>query len=49
VKFAYAWNSAMDGGTSLLLVPAGLLAKKIPKAYRIALWVIVDVVEDEFN
>jgi len=48
VKFAYAWNDAMDGATSLLLIPMGILVRSVPDSYRIALWVIADVIEEEY-
>lgn len=48
LKFAYAWNEAMDGGTSLLLIPMGILVRSVPNSYRIAMWVMADVIEDEY-
>jgi len=48
VKFAYAWNQAMDGATSLLLIPMGIIVRSVPDSYRIALWVMADVIEEEY-
>ena len=48
VKFACAWNRSMDGLTSLLVVPLGILAVLAPRGYRIGLWIIADEVDEEY-
>lgn len=48
VKFAYAWNDAMNGATSLWLIPMGMVVRRYPDGYRLAMWVITDVVEEEY-
>ena len=48
IKFAYAWNEAMDGATSLLLIPMGVLVRSVPDSYRLALWVMADVIEEDY-
>lgn len=42
VKFACAWNRAMDGWTSFLVVPLGIIAVLAPRGYRLGLWIIDD-------
>jgi len=48
VKFAYAWNNAMNGATSLFFIPIGMCVRRLPGSYRIALWFITDVVEENY-
>lgn len=45
VKFACAWNRAMNGWTSLLVVPLGILAVLAPEGYRIGLWIVEDEID----
>lgn len=47
VKFACVWNRAMDGWTSLLIVPVGAFVVTTPEAYRLGLWIITDHVEEK--
>jgi hypothetical protein len=49
VKFACAWNRAMDGWTSLLVCPLGILAVLAPQGYRIGLWIIADEIDRKYN
>lgn len=45
VKFACAWNRAMDGWTSFLVVPLGIIAVLAPRGYRLGLWIIGDEID----
>lgn len=42
VKFACAWNRAMEGWMSLLVVPLGIISILVPGGYRLGLWIIAD-------
>lgn len=48
VKFACAWNRAMEGWTSLVVVPLGFLSVTVPQGYRIGLWLIAQRVEEDY-
>jgi len=48
VKFACAWNRAMEGWTSFFVVPLGIFAVIVPDGYRIGLWLVANHVESEY-
>jgi len=47
IKFAYVWNTAMNGFTSLTIMPVSIAARYIPYGYTIGLWIVADVVENK--
>lgn len=49
VKFACAWNRAMNGWTSLLVVPLGVVFILMPQSYRIGFWVIAEETEKRYG
>lgn len=49
LKFAYAWNRGMNGWTSLLVMPIGVLNRITPNDYKLSLWVIEDTINSEYE
>jgi hypothetical protein len=46
VKFAYAWNTAMKGWTSLAIFLIALIARLYPPGYVAGMWFIDQIVEE---
>lgn len=49
LKFAYAWNRGMNGWTSLLVMPIGVLNRITPDDYKLSLWVIEDTINEKYE
>lgn len=49
LKFACAWNRAMNGWTSLSVMPLGLLVRITPDKYKLGLWVLENEIEDKYK
>ena len=49
LKFACAWNRAMNGWTSYSVIPMGILDRVTPERYKLALWVLESAIQDEYG
>ncbi len=49
LKFACAWNRAMNGWTSLCVMPLGILNTITPEKYNIGLWVLENAVQNRYD